>query len=225
MSTFNPVLSIKYFPNNKEYSIGDTINNMKVIDITDTDIILIGKRGEVFTYSRETGACLSDSKRKLPGLSELPREVIIINEVRRDDQLGVSLFYRRFFESSCEIELLRKILKEASKTYPDNLVKVIIQNSSGTYKKFLLKKPFIKVDRYGKCLDLYSVGHYYVKHENKFSVYSDTHVSNGKLTTYNTHGVSTIMCAYLKANVNLTIEVPTQEELEDFRKNEWNGEL
>lgn len=135
MPTLNPILSIKYFPNNQEYSVGDTINNMKVIDITDTDIILIGKKGEVFTYSKETGACLSDSKRKLPGLSELPRELSIINEVKRDDQLYVSLSYKKFFDSSNEIDLLRKILKEASKTYPDNLVKIIIQDSSGTHKK------------------------------------------------------------------------------------------
>ena len=95
MSKFNPILSITYFPNNQEYLIGDTINNMKVIDITDTDIILIGKKGEVFTYSRETGVCLSDSKRKLPGLSELPRELNIINEVERDDHLYVSLSYKK----------------------------------------------------------------------------------------------------------------------------------
>ena len=225
MSTFNPVLSIRYFPNSKEYSVGDTINNMKVIDITDTDIILIGKKGGVFTYSKETGECLSDSKRKLPGLSDLPREVKIINRVERDDHLGVSLLYKKFFESPDEISLLRKILKEASKTYPDNLVKIIVQNpSAGTYKKFLLKKPFIRIDQYGKCLDLYSVGHYYTKHEKNSNIYSEGHFSNGKVTTYNTHGVSTIMCAYLKADVNLTIEVPTQEELEDYKNNEWIGD-
>ena len=222
MSIFNPVLSIKYFPNNQEYLIGDTINNMKVIDITDTDIILIGKKGEVFTYSRETGVCLSDSKRKLPGLSDLPRELNIINEVERDDHLYISLSYKKFFDSLNEIDLLRKILKEASKTYPDNLVKIIIQDSSGTHKKFLLKKPFIKIDQYGKYLELYSVGHYYTRHEKNSSVYSEGHFSNGQSTFYNTHSITIIMCAYSKFDVSVTIDIPTEEELEDYKKNEWS---
>ena len=86
----------------------------------------------------------------------------------------------------------------------------------------MLKKPFIKIDPYGKYLDLYSVGHYYIRQEKNSSVYSDGHISNGQLTSYNTHGITTIMCAYSKFDVSFTIDIPTEEELEDYKKNEWS---
>ena len=117
-------VNFSYSPIQAPYSVGDLIlgGSYKIVDISNGEILAVNDKGAFIIYSSETGECLSHSKRSLPGLSIKFK--------------GSGYRAEGFDPKKNEFKLVRAILREASRTYPHELVKILITTNYGEDKLF-----------------------------------------------------------------------------------------
>lgn len=218
-------VNFNYSPIQTPYSVGELIlgTSYRIVDISSGEILAVNDKGATVIYSSETGECLSHSKKSLPGLSKYPRNLFM---EFKSEPCGAEVLDPK----EDEFKLVRGILREASRTYPHGLVKILIttnyRNGKSFNRLFIGRKPYLRT-LYG-CIDLclHNEGHYFYKHWSS-EVSSDSrrrHFCNTSLTaSVSKHKVCYIGYCSSWDEYSFSIEQPTEEEIKDFLDNEWKN--